>query len=85
MLCIRKHPPLKYKQPRLLVRALDYYRAQTEQAAEIRISLQRFNTTAQLKSSYDPRLSAAYLKNNSSVPNQQQITTLQGVIHTLKM
>jgi insecticidal toxin complex protein TccC len=65
----------------LAVRQLSYYRREAGVAAQVRINLQRYNSAGQLKSSIDPRLSDAYLKDPSAmIPNQQQQNTLSGKV-----
>ncbi|MES2998902.1 MAG: hypothetical protein V4700_06255 [Pseudomonadota bacterium] len=68
-----------YSSAGLVVRQLGYYRREAEEAAEVRISLQRYNSAGQLNRLIDPRLSNAYLNDPVSViPNQQQLNTLSG-------
>jgi insecticidal toxin complex protein TccC len=65
----------------LAVRQLAYCREEAEEVAQLRISLQTYDTVGYLKRSVDARLSKAYLKNaTSSFPNQTQINTLSGAV-----
>jgi insecticidal toxin complex protein TccC len=60
---------------------LSYYRRDVEAVTQVRIHLQRYNHAGQLTSSIDPRLSPSYLENPSTtIPNQQQQTTLSGKV-----
>jgi insecticidal toxin complex protein TccC len=70
-----------YSNQGLAVRQLGYYRREIDEAATVRIHLQRYNSAGQLKSSIDPRLSVNYLANSATtIPNQQQQSTLSGAV-----
>jgi insecticidal toxin complex protein TccC len=70
-----------YSNQGLTVRQLSYCRRVAGEAAELRATVQRYNSAGQLTSSIDPRLSPTYLANSSSaIPNQQQQTTLSGKV-----